>query len=201
MGKNKNKKKTQENTEEAQAAQAEAAQPEAAQAQGAAPAQGAQNIQLPEGSVIIDILDTFNKWVALIKQGPNKSGPQFDAQIDKWEETFNKIEGDPNLEEFITSIRHIKQVEKYKQLKTQIEQFDKMDNDKDGIWKLPNLKHGWALMSDTSEIESSPFMVYCSKALDGLIHKHHFMEFVSQVEDVKIMTVENQIKAWKQRRS
>ena len=150
MGKNKNKKKTQENTEEAQAAQAEAAQPGAAQAQGAAPAQGAQNIQLPEGSVIIDILDTFNKWVAMIKQGPKKSGPQFDAQIDKWEEAFNKIEGDPNLEEFITSIRHIKQVEKYKQLKTQIEQFDKMDNDKDGIWKLPNLKHGWALMSDTS---------------------------------------------------
>ena len=49
----------------------------------------------------------------MIKQGPAKSGPEFDALIDKWEETFNKIEGNPNLEEFVTSIRHIKQVEKY----------------------------------------------------------------------------------------
>ena len=144
MGKNKNKKKTQENAEEAQAAQAEAAQPEAAQAQGAAPAQGAQNIQLPEGAIVMDILTTFNNWVAMIKQGPNKSGPEFDALIDKWEETFNALEDDPNLEEFVNSLRHIKQVEKYEQLKLYIEQFDKMDGDKDGIWKLVNLKHNWA---------------------------------------------------------
>ena len=185
MGKNKNKKKTQDNAEEAQAAsqpetaQPEAAQPEAAQAQGKTRVPVAHSIQLPEGNKIIDILQTFNNWVAMIKQGPAKSGPEFDALIDKWEETFNKIEGDPNLEEFVTSIRHIKQVEKYEQLKKQVEQFDGMDNDKDGVWKLPNLKHGWALMSDTSKIESSPFMVYCSKALDGLIHKRHFMEFVA----------------------
>ena len=49
----------------------------------------------------------------MIKQGPRTSGPEFDAMIEKWEEAFNKIEDNPNLEEFITSIRHIKQVEKY----------------------------------------------------------------------------------------
>ena len=66
-----------------------------------------------------------------------------------------------------------------------------MDSDNDGIWKLPNLKHAWALMSDTSTIESSPFMVYCSKALDGLIYKHHFMDFAAKFHDVENELMEN----------